>query len=211
MLNLLKNYGAHAVAYLVSVLALVSTLPAPVVALLGPNASLIVGGAGILLTAVHQIQVASKSGSTVTTAAKVLPLLFVLGAAMSVLGGCTALTTDLNTPIGQATLQAIAQAAVTTAEQKGVSAAEIQKIAQAGLAADASASTTLTSVEGALNAEFQAFGLPAGDVAALQIIEAALDAAAATQLSGNATYQNVQVTLSAILNAVLVAAGGSSS
>jgi hypothetical protein len=217
-----KSYGAHLLGYITAAVGTVVALTpsaltafpslAPLAPYVGPTGlvAILAGAAGIAVhntqTATNNADVAKQPTSTMPSLAWLAPLLLV--ATLPFLHGCTTLTADMSTPVGQATTAAIAQVAVTTAETKGVTAAELQKLASAGLAADASATTTLLSVEGALNAAFTKMGLPSGDAAALQILEVALDGAAAASVGSNKTYQNAQVEISDLLTAVLVAAGG---
>lgn len=213
-----KSYGAHLLGYITAAVGIaVSLTPAtvtafpslaPIAPYVGPSGLVaIVAAAGGI--AVHQTQTAAAGTPPVSSTmapAWLIPLLLV--ASVPFLHGCATLTADMSTPTGQAVVAATAQVAVTTAEAKGVTAAQLQKLALAGLADNVTATTTLLSVEGALNAEFTKLGLPSGDVAALQILEVALDGAAAVSIGNNKSYQNAQVDIKALLTAVLVAAGG---
>ena len=98
--------------------------------------------------------------------------------------------------------------AVATAEQKGITAAQINAIAHQALVADSGASATLAAVAGVVNSELAALKLPAGDLAAAQILEAALSVAIAEQIGSNATLANAQAATADVINAVIAATGG---
>jgi hypothetical protein len=115
-----KTYGAHALAYALSILPVIQAV-AP--ALVPGHGALIAGLAGVLLTAIHNFQtVLGNSNASAATSRvadgvmKVLPLLLtavlILGAAMG-LGGCATVATDrtarteLSVVVDAATIAAI--------------------------------------------------------------------------------------------------------
>jgi hypothetical protein len=151
--------------------------------------------------------------SATSTTAKVLAATLFVGLLVSSygLGGCTFLQ-KLTTPAAQPYITAAVDVAVTTAEQKGVTAAKINQLAKAALVAASSSSATLATVSAAVNAEFTKLKLPAGDIAAAQILEDALTVAIQAQIAGSAKAGTAIATFQAaatdVLNAVIAATGG---
>jgi hypothetical protein len=207
----------HVMAYLggllVTILTVLSVFDPNSLAALGPSAvkyaGIAVMAAVALLTALHQANVIpsrTPNAPSVTTVAKVLiPLILVL----PFLHGCAALTkveTALSSPTAQPYLIAAADVAVATAESKGVSAAQITSIAQQALAADQGTAATLETVAAVANAQIAKLGLPAGDVQAAQILEAALTVAIQVQIGNNASIAQAQAAIGTVLNAIIAAA-----
>jgi len=158
----------------------------------------------VLVHALHNWM--AKRPDKVTTVAKVLlPLALVL----PLMTGCATLSkveTAISSPSAQPYLQAAADVAVATAEAKGITAAQITTIAQQALAADQGTAATLATVAAVANAEIAKLGLPAGDVQAAQILEAALTVAIQAQIGNNASIAQAQAAVAVVLNAILAAA-----
>jgi hypothetical protein len=98
--------------------------------------------------------------------------------------------------------------AVATAEAKGIKATDINRIAKTALAADANTTTTLANVSSLINAKIRSLNLPAGDIAAADILETALTAAIAAKVGNNATVMQTQAAVATVLNNVIAATGG---
>lgn len=182
-------------------------------AFLGPNAvkwaTAGVGLAGAILLFLHQTGwIPSKPADKVSTVAKALiPLMLLL----PLLHGCATfqkLTTAISSPAAQPFIQAGAQVAVTTAEARGISSAQIIGIAQKALQADSGTAATLATVGAAINAELTKLNLPAGDIAAASILEASFSLYIQQQLGNNATVAQTQAAVADVLNAIITAAGG---
>jgi hypothetical protein len=130
-------------------------------------------------------------------------LLAVLMIPVVLLSGCF-----LTKPSAQPYIQAAVLIAVGTAEAKGISAVEINAIAKAALAADTGASATLTTIAGLINAQIAKLGLPAADLAAANILEAALAAAIEAKINGSTTLAQTQAAIADVLNYVIADTGG---
>lgn len=104
---------------------------------------------------------------------------------------------------GQDVIVAAVDVAVATAEQKGVSAAEINKIARTALAADSGTTATLAAVSSLVNNQIAKLNLPAGDQAAAAILEIALSAAITAKIGNNATVAQVQASIAVVLQDVI--------
>lgn len=95
--------------------------------------------------------------------------------------------------------------AVSTAEAKGVSAAQINTIAKAAFAADTDVPTTLSAVGALLDSQIAKLKLPAGDQAAADILVAALEAAIAVKVGTNTSIANAQAAVGVVLTDVIAA------
>jgi len=201
---------AHIVSIVTGGLAAVAALnPALVAAVYPPAvpyAAAAIAGAGALLNLIHA---AAPKAPSVTTVAKMLPYLFVgvLFAALS-LPGCASVSSFFSSPTGSATIVAAVDVAVATAEQKGVSAVDINRIAKLALAADSGASGTLSAVSSLVNTQVAKLNLPAADLAAAEVLEIALSSAVSAKLQGNAALATAQADVAQILRAVIAASGG---
>lgn len=205
MLDHFKTYPGHLLLYITGAFDLVSQLPAAGV--LAPYAPYITA-AGVIAGSLHhayQTGVASKVAAVAASApAKLMLAMFVLSA----LTACASVQSFLGSPSGEVVTVAAVDVAVTTAEQRGVKAAQINAIAKAVLAADAGATTTLAQITAVASAELSTAGVPAGDVAAYQILAAAFDAYLVAKYGSNSTVVNVQVDVATFAGAVIAATGG---
>jgi hypothetical protein len=93
--------------------------------------------------------------------------------------------------------------AVATAEQKGVSAAQINSIARAALAADSGTTATLATLAAVLNNQIAKLNLPAGDLAAAEVLEVALAAAITAKIGTNASVAAAQTQIAVVLQDVI--------
>jgi hypothetical protein len=216
-MNFWKSYGAHLLGYVAAAVGIAETLTpaavakfpslAPLQPYVGPTGivALVATAAGL---GIHQAQASGVTVQTAaTTAAKavapVLAVAFALG-----LTACASVPAALSSPVGQATLGAVADVTVATAEQHGITAAQINSIAHKALAADQGASASLAAVAGVVNVELASLKLPAGDLAAAQILEAALSVAITERIGSNASLANAQAAAADVINAVIAASGG---
>lgn len=130
--------------------------------------------------------------------------------AMVCLALCGALTdcATLNAPSAQAYVQAAVDIAVGSAELKGITAAQINKVCKIVLAADTGVTTTLATLTQLLNAQVLKLNLPAADMLAATILEVALDAAIQAKLQGNSTVAQAQATIAEVMQYAIAASGG---
>lgn len=208
-----KTYGAHALMYLVGGLTIVQTCAGVVPG----KGTLIAVSAGVLLTAIHNIQTLANSASPSlpppspgTTAKSLAPLaLVLLGAmiAMPGLSGCSVLS-KLGMPAAQPYVTAAVDVAVATAEAKGIPAGQINSVCKVALAADSGTAATLATVAAAVNAELAKLNLPPGDLAAAQILEDALSVAIQAQVGANPNVATAQAAIADVLHAAIAATGG---
>lgn len=127
---------------------------------------------------------------------------------LSALTACTTLSNFFGSPTGTAVATAAVDVAVATAEQKGVTAAQINSIAKTALAADSGTAATLSAVSSVVNAQLAKLKLPAADLAAAQILEDALAVAIQAQIGANPNVATAQAAIADVLNAAIAATGG---
>lgn len=224
----LASWAGHLGGYVVSAAGIVSAIDPK---LIPPQYSFLTAVAGLIVIASHNsYKVGTVSGAATAAAnaaaaaLKAVPpaaaalLLAVLmlpgisGCSTAQLAKANAVVTKVNaavtSPQAQPIIQAGALAAVATAEQHGVTAAQIQDIMRQALAADQGTAATLASVGAVINAQLVKLKLPAGDVAAIEIVEVSVGAAIQAQVGGNATLAQSQAAVADVLTDVLHAAGG---
>lgn len=136
-----------------------------------------------------------------------LKIALVLSAVFA-LAACTQIESFLGSPTGGAVVDASALVAVATAEQKGVPAAQINKVAKAALAADSGVSGTLAAVSILVDQAIATSGLPAADLAAAKILEVAIGAAITSKVGNSASLAQAQAAVADVLKAVIAASGG---
>lgn len=175
-----------------------TVVPAPFV----PYAVAAIAGAGVLINIIHGVTPAAS------TAAKLLPLAFVAVLVGSSLTGCASVESFLNSPTGSAVVAASVDVAVATAEQKGVTAAQINKVAKAALVADTGVSGTLAAVSALVDQAIASANLPAADLAAAKILEVAIGAAIQANVGNNASLAQAQAAVADVLKEVIAATGG---
>lgn len=216
----MKNL-AHYATYAVAALSWLASLsPALVTAIAGPKAGLIavpvVATAGALLAALHQAGVipgnsTSPPAAAGSNVAKLVPLLILVSVGLITAGSLTACKTPpTSTQVANAQpyIVAAADIAVATAEQHGVSGAQINAIAKVALAADSGTAATLATVVQVVNQQLAKLNLPPADLAAAQILEAALEAAVQAKIGANASVAAYQAAAGDVLQAVIAATGG---
>lgn len=199
------KYGAHALAYIASALAIVQAYaPAAV-----PGKGIaIAAAAAAALALIHQIQTAAAPKTLPPPVVKALiPLLAVL-AFCGGLAGCATVSGWFAAPSSQPYIVAAIDVAVATAEQKGVPAAQINAIAKQALAADQGTTATLATVAALVNAQIARAHLPPGDLAAANILEVAAEAAIQAKIGNDPKVASAQAAVAQVLNAVIAATGG---
>lgn len=212
---LIKSYGAHLAAYVVSAATIVAGLDPKLVP---PQYSFVTALAGIVVTAAHhgytagQSSDAVKAAVTAATAALTKAAPAVAAALVVLVGfnlsGCAEVQGFLNSPAAVPVEQAVVLVAVGTAESKGVSAAEINKVCKVALAADSGTSATLATVTAAVQAELATLNLPAADQLAAGILEAALSEAIEAKIGQNADVATAQADVATVLGYAIAATGG---
>ena len=210
MKSFLRSYGAHALAYALSALTIVAGLPAPMQSALGPHAGQIVGVAGILLTAAHNTDaVMNKPGApSVTTVAKVLAFIAIMVMVSPVLTACTTVQGFFASPQSTVVVTVGVDVAVATAEQHGVKASDINRVAKIALAANASTSASLGAVSAVVNSEMAQLNLPPLDMVAANALEALVSQAIQAKVGNNPDLAAAQADVSQVLQAVITATGG---
>lgn len=211
---------SHVVGIIGGALAAVAGLDPAVVAAVYPPAvpyaAAAIAAATALLALGHAVATKPKAptasvvipqGATATVVTKVVPALF---AAVLVFGmtGCASLKSFFGSPTGNAVAIAAVDVAVATAEQKGVSPQDINRISKLALAADTGLAGTLTAISSLVNVEIAKLNLPPADVAAAQILEIALAAAISSKVGDNADLAFAQAQVAQVLNAAIAATGG---
>ena len=206
----LRSYGAHALAYALSALTVVAGLPAPLQTVLGPHAGQIVGVAGILLTAAHNTDaVVNKPGApSITTVAKVLAFIAIMVMVAPVLTACTTVQGFFASPAAPVVVTVGVDVAVAAAEQNGVKASDINRIAKIALAANASTSTTLGAVAAVVNGEIATLNLPPLDVAAANALELVISQTIQAKVGDNPDLVAARADVAQVLQAVITATGG---
>lgn len=224
MLNWLKSasssYLAHLTGYIVAGATIVSGLSPKT---LPPQYAFVTALAGVIVNAGHHgytfanaspvmqaaFQAAVKAAtdaaaSAVKTApAVVLPLLVLI----ATMPGC-GLVPAMNSPQAQPIITAAVEVAVAATEQRGISAERINGIAKQALVADQSTGATLATVAAVVNIQLLQLNLPAGDLAAAQLLELSLSAEIQTRIGTNPDLAAAQAAVADVLNAVITATGG---
>lgn len=211
----------HIVAYVVGGLTALATLQPTVAGILqsvlGPYGHYVPAGiaaAGALLAFLHDIApsaVPAPPASKQAGFVSLRGLVLLVSAAVSIAcitAACSTIESFISSPTGATVIAAAVDVAVATAEAKGVSAAEINKIAKAALAADSSTTATLATVSGSINSAVTKAGLPAGDQAAADILEVALSAAIQAKVGSSASVAAAQAAVADVLNPLITATGG---
>lgn len=131
------------------------------------------------------------------------------------LGGCAFLskvTSAVSSPQATVYIDAAVDVAVATAEQKGISAGQINSIAHLALNADQGTNSTLAGISGLINTQIGKLNLPAGDSVAIDILETALSVGIEAQIAASAktgtAIAGAQLAIADVLNAVIGDTGG---
>jgi hypothetical protein len=220
-MNFLKSYLSHLSGYVISAATIVSTLSPGT---FPPKYAFVTAVATFVATAFsHGQTVQANAGSIVSAVAKAatdavnsaaaggVAKLFVGAVAAGLLfglHGCASVQSFIGSPTGQTVVVAGVQVGVTTAEQKGVTAAQINSVAKAVLAADTGVSATVTTLTATVNSAAQKAGVPPGDIIAFQVLETAFDAYLVAKYGSNSTVANVQADVALFCNTVIADTGG---
>lgn len=214
--SFLGKYAAHLAGYAVSAAVVVSGLNPK---LLPPQYAFLTGVAGAIVVAAHHGYTAAQGSAAVSAAANaalanlnkavpaVAPMLAVLLLSMG-LGGCATVEGYFASPAAAPIIETVVLVAVGTAEQKGVKATDINRIAKIALQADSGTQATLATVTGAVNAELATLNLPAADLAAANILEAALSAVIQAEAAKNPDVATTEANVATVLSEVIAATGG---
>ena len=166
--------------------------------------------AGAALSHLTHVKAAAATSTTKISAhwmATVIAIVLAVGV-LSVLSACAAVSSFFGSPTGNAVVTAAVDVAVATAEQKGVTAAQINGVAKIALAADTGATATASAISGVLNTQLAKLNLPAGDMAAVQVLEIAFSAALVAKIGSNTTVAAAQADIATLLNQVVADTGG---
>lgn len=213
------SYLSHLSGYIISAATIVSTLApgtfppkyafitavATFVATAFSHGQAVQANAGSIVTAVADAATAAVNNAA--TVAKVLAVVMMLPLLMT-LHGCATVSAWFSSPSAQPVIIAAVDVAVATAEQKGVTAVQINDVAKQALVANQSTSATLATVSAVVNQQIAKLNLPAGDLAAVQILEVALAAEIQSRIGTNADLAAARAAVADVLNAVIEATGG---
>jgi hypothetical protein len=227
--TLLSSYLSHLAGYVISAATIVSTLSpgtfppkyafvtavATAIATAFAHGKAVQANASSIATAVANAVTESVSqlptpAVSITAANVVKPAvaMFALCLILPLLHGCATVQSWLGTPTGQTVVIAGVQVAVTTAESKDVTAAQINTVAKTVLSADSGSAATLAALTSAVNAAATKAGVPAGDIQAFSTLETAFDAYLVVKYGANSTVTNIQADVAAFCNAVIADTGG---
>lgn len=121
------------------------------------------------------------------------------------LSSCATIQGWFGNPTTAQYIQDAVDVAVLVASTQGVSAAEINIVAKAALAADNGAVSTLAELGALLEKEFTKLKLPVADQTAITILVSALSGAIAAKIGNNATVQQAQADIALVLNDIISA------
>jgi uncharacterized protein YceK len=124
------------------------------------------------------------------------------------LAGCASVSSFFSSPTAAPIIVASVDIAVATAEQKGITAAQINTVAKAALAADTGVNGTLAAVSALVDADVAKLNIPAGDKAAADILIAALSGAVSAKVGTSTSLAAAQADAATVLQAVIAATGG---
>ena len=226
--SFLASWAGHLGGYTVAAATMVSTLDPK---LIPPQYSFLTAVAGLIVVASHNsYKAGTLSGAATAAANAAATVLKAAPAAAAVLlagllilpglSGCStaqlaktnAVVTKVNAAVtsqqAQPVILAGAFAAVATAEQHGISAAKVNAIAKAALAADTGTGATLAAVAGVVNAQLAKLNLPPADLMAAQLVESSFAAYIQSKLGANPTLAQSQAATADVLQAIVTASGG---
>lgn len=213
MKSFLGKYLGHLAGYVGSAVGIVAAVDPP---LLPPVGKLVVASAALLVGVAHHSYTAGTLSKAVTAAsdtlakvpvAAVMACLIVLGS-VSGLSGCETVQGFFASPVAPVVITVGVDVAVAAAEQHGVKASDINRIAKIALAANSSTTATLEVVSGVVNAEIATLNLPPLDAAAAQALELVVNETIQAKLAGNADLATAQADVAQVLQSVIVATGG---
>lgn len=211
-----SSYLSHLSGYIVAGATIVSGINPK---MLPPQYAFLTALAGVVVNAAHhgytianatpvyKAMVSAALNAAGTAVVKTAPVVALL-LALPFLHACTTVSGWFNSPQAQPVIIAAVDVAVATAEQKGVSATQINDVAKQALVANQSTSATLATVAAVVNQQIAKLNLPAGDLAAVQILEVALAAEIQSRIGTNADLAAARAAVADVLNAVIEATGG---
>jgi len=132
-------------------------------------------------------------------------LLLAAPLAAILLSSCATLSGWFSNPTSAQYIQDAVNVAVLVASTQGVSAAELNAIGKAALAADAGAAASLEALQALLEKAFAKLALPAADQNAINIFVAAVAGALAAEIGSNTTVQQAQALVADVLNDLIAA------
>lgn len=220
MKSILSKYLGHLAGYVGSAIGIVAavdpTFLPPVGKLTVASAALLVGVAHHSYTAgtlAGAVNAATNALAKVPAAAAVALLTVLALGTTTGLTGCSTVQAFFASPTGPVVVTVGVDVAVAAAEQHGVKASDINRIAKIALAANASTSASLGAVAQVVNAEITTLNLPPLDLAAAQALEAVVQGAVQAKLTNadgttNANLAAAQADVAQVLQAVITATGG---
>jgi hypothetical protein len=125
--------------------------------------------------------------------------------AILLFSGCSTVSGWFSNPTTAQYIQDAVNVAVLVASTQGVSAAELNGVARAALAADNGAVSTMAELQVLLDKEIAKLHLASADNAAISILIAALSGALVTAVGANTTVQQGQVIVADVLNDIILA------
>lgn len=208
-MDTLKSYFAHLGLYVNAAYMIASAIDPTH---LPPSLIPYLLGATTVLGMLHQVFVAPSTAPTglpPPSAGSIgklhwLTVVIALVLTLPLLHGCSVLA-KITAPTSQPYIVAAVDVAVATAEAKGIPAAQINAIAKQALAADSGTAASLAAISTLVNTQLAELKLPAGDLAAAQILEDALAVAIQAQIGANPNVAQAQAAIAAVLNAVIEA------
>jgi hypothetical protein len=216
MKSFLAKYASHLAGYVVAGATIVSGLNPK---LLPPQYAFVTALAGLVVHAASHGYTAGQGSDAVNAAvsaaaaalAKVPPAAAVALVALLGFGGlsgCATVEGFFASPASAPVIESVVLIAVGTAESKGIAAAQINRVCKVALAADSGTGATLATVAAAVNAELATLNLPAADLAAANILEAALSAAIQAKNGSNADVATTEANVATVLSLAINATGG---
>lgn len=227
--SLFGSYLSHLAGYVMAAAGIVGTIDPKV---FPPQYQFVTALAGLVtVVGSHAYSAGSLNGAATAAANAAASALKTVGAATAAvllcgllilpgLSGCStaqlakanAVVTKVNTavtnPAAQPVILAGAFAAVATAEQHGITAAQVNAIAKKALAADSGTGATLSAVGAVVNAELAKLNLPPADHDAAQLVESSFAAYIQGRVGANPTLAQSQAAVADVLQALVTASGG---
>lgn len=214
MKSFLGKYLGHLAAYVASSVGILAAIDP---ALLPPVGKLAVAGAALAVAIGHHGYTAGTLSTAVTAASNALAkipavaailMLAIIAGAGTGLTGCATVQGFFASPASAPIITVAVDVAVAAAEQKGVTAVQINTIAKLALTADSSTGATLATVAAEVNVQIGKLNLPPLDLAAANILEVALTQAIQAKVGNNADLAAAQADVATVLTAVIQATGG---
>lgn len=204
-MNVLKNYFAHMALYVGAAYSIYSAIDPKVIP---PSLLPYLLGVGAILGGLHQLILApthpeNLPAPTPGAVAKlhILTVIFTLLLVLAVLPGCATLTSAKAQPY----ITITADVAVGIAESKGVTAAQINTVASAALAADSGVSASLSAIDTVIATQLAKLKLNAAEQSAATILVSSLTAAVQAQVGANASVAQAQAAIADVLQAIIAA------